>query len=184
MASNITSTRWADHLRGCAGMANEIADILGLRDDAARQACFATVTIDAGKHNVFLAPIPEAVTSTAESVTPTPKPLPQCATPPKGEISPENQGAIKNATPEQAEVVSREVLIDGVHKAAKLLNAKGYTPPMSPESLNKFIEEKLQIEGGLGVLNPDQLGELLKTLTEKIATFKHNKTALEDEAGF
>lgn len=42
------------HLSECARIANDIAGLLNIQDDAARQACFATVCIDAQRHNVIL----------------------------------------------------------------------------------------------------------------------------------
>jgi hypothetical protein len=42
------------HLAECARIANSLAESLHLEDDSARQACFATVCIDAQRHNVIL----------------------------------------------------------------------------------------------------------------------------------
>lgn len=42
------------HLTECARIADTIAGMLSLQDDSARQACFATVCIDAQRHNVNL----------------------------------------------------------------------------------------------------------------------------------
>lgn len=42
------------HLLACAEIADSIATRLSLADDSARQACFATVCIDAQRHNVIL----------------------------------------------------------------------------------------------------------------------------------
>jgi hypothetical protein len=49
------------HLLACAEIAETIAATLGLADDSARQACFATVCIDAQRHNVILG-APDPVT--------------------------------------------------------------------------------------------------------------------------
>jgi hypothetical protein len=46
--------RFESHLSECARIANAMAEQLGITDDAARQACFATVCIDAQRHNVIL----------------------------------------------------------------------------------------------------------------------------------
>lgn len=42
------------HLTECARIADTLASLLNLQDDSARQACFATVCIDAQRHNVIL----------------------------------------------------------------------------------------------------------------------------------
>ncbi len=43
MANNLTQTKWADHVRGCADLAKEIAIRLDIRDDAARQAMLGEI---------------------------------------------------------------------------------------------------------------------------------------------
>lgn len=165
MANNISQTAWADHLRGCAGMANEIADILGLRDDAARQATFATVTIDAGKHGVFLEPIPEAAVvepdHQAKSVLP-----PQRATPPRGEVVGKNLGALRDPTPEQAEGANRGALLAGINSARELL---GWTPV----ALNEYIQSKLKVNKDLGSLDLEELAQLTEKLSKRIDVEKN-----------
>lgn len=42
------------HLSECARIATSLAEQLGITEDSARQACFATVCIDAQRHNVIL----------------------------------------------------------------------------------------------------------------------------------
>lgn len=188
MANNITHTRWADHLRGVAGLANEIADILDIRDDAARQACFATIAIDAGKHGVFVEPIPEAASpiKRGNEVVSEAAPRPRRVEPPKGEVVGENLGALKDPTPEQAEQGKREALMDGVQAACKALNLAGYTPAMTATRLNKYIKEKLDLDGGLGVISTDNdnLELLLKRLNETLDTFKSNKKGMDIDPGF
>jgi len=46
------------HLLGCADVAIELITALNLVDDQAKQACFATVCIDAQRHNVILGDSP------------------------------------------------------------------------------------------------------------------------------
>lgn len=180
MASNLTGTKWADHLRGCAGMANEIADILGLRDDAARQATFATVTIDAGKHGVFLEPIPEEGNRVISAIDPYQRQKetelpptvaqapPQRATPPRGEVVGKNLGALRDPTPEQAENANRGALLAGINSARELLE-KG-DRQWTPAYLNEYIAGRFQASGKtqLGTLDVDELAELTKLLSGEL----------------
>lgn len=57
------------HLLACADLAVKVADRLGIQSDEARQACFATLCIDAQKHGVVLdgqePPQPVAASPTA-----------------------------------------------------------------------------------------------------------------------
>lgn len=157
MANGLTQSKWADHLRGCAEIANDIAKILDIREDSARQAMFATITIDAGKHNVFVEPIPEQ--SNGNGVKPdTP---PQRATPPKYEVVGENLGALRNPTPEQTEGANRGALLSGINIARELLK-------MSPADLNKYIQTKMNTDKTLGSLDVDDLAVLAEKLSKRI----------------
>jgi hypothetical protein len=91
---------------------------------------------------------------------------------------------IPNPTPEQADGAKRAALLEGVHSAVKLLNTAGYTPPITPKSLNEIIKTDMNIGGGLGVLTTDDLEFLIKKLASTLDTFKANKAGLEDDIGF
>lgn len=203
MATNLSQTKWADHVTACAELANSIANKMDIRDDSARQAMLATIIISSDRHNIFMEPAPSSGKTAAGNSSPGTSPtgqvsgaepktgretagetaptLPQRKTPPIGEVTGENQGAIKDPTPEQAEGANRTALLDGVNKTVKLLNQAGLAPPMTPKGLNAYIASELKLEGNLGSLDADELGTLLKSLTEKLDTLKTNAKALEGD---
>lgn len=176
----LSNTKYAAHILECAAIAKQVGEHLGLRDDAARQACFATVCIDAKGHGVFLEPIPK------DTKTPVPQNGNDMAKDEAAAQKADDQikDIFPNPTPEQADGARRSALLEGVHNAVGLLNKAGHVPPVTPKSLNEIIKTDLKIEGGLGVLQPDDLEFLIKKLATTLDTLKHNKKALEAEAPF
>ena len=178
----LNQTKWADHLRGCAEIANEIAKMLDIRDDAARQAMYATICIDAKNHGVFLEPVPKdsksPVGGTAAASTEANKSVEP--------LSPDEAAAAKadaqiaeidpTPTPEKAETAQRGALLAGIHSAVGLLNKEGHKP-ITPGGLNKFIESQFKASGKtqLGTLTVEELERLTMLLSSKIDVLREKK---------
>ena len=188
----LSSTAYADHLRGCADLSVEIAQRMDIRDDSARQACFATVIINAERHNIFMEPVPR------NTKTPVIQPEPAVASKATTEGGNSKQrdeaaaakadGQIKdiapNPTPETAAAANRSVLLDAIDKGRNALNKAGHLPIMTPKALNDIINTELNIPGNLGTLDTDQLELVAKMLSDKLDNFKHNLKSLEADAPF
>lgn len=188
----IANAKYAEHILECAAIAKQAGDFLGLRDDAARQACFATVCIDAKGHGVFLEPTPR------DTKTPVIQPEPAAAsnTTKEGGTSEERDEAAAakadaqipaiapNPTPELADGVKRTTLLEAIEKGRSLLNKSGYTPVMTGKSLNEIINGELGMPGNLGTLDTDQLEIVAKMLMTRLDIFKSNMKALEADAPF
>lgn len=196
-SSDINQTAYAEHLRGCADLAKEITARMDLRDDSARQACFATVIINAERHNIFMEPTPRDSRTPASGNGSVPGPAKlaeQASGKPKdyaAPVSPQNAGAVKNPTPEQAEAGAKLALRDGVKRACLLLNQAGYVPALSniPKdgklcTLDGYIKTETQLGKSFVDLDSEDLEALIKNLSLKLDVFKHNVKSLEDSAGF
>lgn len=177
----LSQTKWADHLRGCAEIANEIAKILDIRDDAARQAMFATIAIDAKNHGVFLEPVPKdtktpvggaAASTEANKGVETLTPDEAAAAKADAQIAEIDPAP----TPEKAETAQRGALLAGIHSAVDLLNKEGHKP-ITPGGLNKFIESQFKASGKtqLGTLTVDELERLTMLLSSKIDVLREKK---------
>jgi hypothetical protein len=94
MQSNgkLSSTAYADHLRGCADLAIELAARMNIHEDGARQATFATVIINAERHNIFMEPTPK------DTKTPAIQPEPAAAEPDNSVKGVETAAADKSPT--------------------------------------------------------------------------------------
>lgn len=201
MSANLNQTKWADHVVACSELANTVAEKMDIRDDSARQAMLATIIISADRHNLFLEPTPpngkapiKTTDSDSEGVLPagSNKPdlplvterAPQRATPPKGEVVGGNLGALRDPTPEQAEGAKRTELLKGIEQARMLLIKEGYTPTMTPKALNEVIKADMNISGGVGVLDVEQLEFLIKKMNTTLDTFRANKEAMDADAPF
>jgi len=183
----LSGTAYADHLRGCADLAKEIASRLDIREDSARQACLATIIISADRHNLFIEPVPRDFktpvipeTAAAAGVTEKQKGVDRDAAAAEkadaqiAEIDP-------NPTPEKAETVNRSTLLQAIDKGRTLLNKAGYTPIMTPKMLNEVINGEMSIPGNLGTLDLDQLEAVIKMLATRLDTFKSNMKAFEPD---
>jgi hypothetical protein len=199
----LDQTKWAKHLYGCAQITNNVTKILDIRDDTARQATFATVCIDATKHNIFVEPIPESnapviqpETAAVESNA-TKKGVGEAAAvkPAVDEAAAKDaqaaeradaqvQEIVPNPTPEMADGARRSALLVGIESGKTLLNKAGFTPIITPKELIRIINEDMKIPGNLGTLDTDQLGEVVKMLADKLDTFRSNMKALEADAPF
>lgn len=185
----LTGTAYADHLRGCADLAVEIAGRMDIREDSARQACFATIIINAERHNIFMEPVPR------DSKTPVIQPEPAAVEPgvtTKGvetaaaekdvqaaaKADSQIDGVPKVSTPEQDAGAKRSALLEGIEAAKTLLNKAGFTPPVTPKGLLTMVNQDLDVPGNLGTMDNDDLEKIIKYLSEKLDTFKHNTSAL------
>lgn len=189
-------TRYADHLRGCADLAKEIATRMDIRDDSARQAMLATLIISADRHNLFLEPVPlDTKTPVKETAPASGNGTEQHKAAAKevaaifDEASAQKADAqvkdvIPNPTSEQADGAKRTALLDAINKGCNLLNKSGYTPIITPKALNEIINGELQFTGNLGTLDTDQLELVAKLLVGRLDTFKANAKAMEANAPF
>src|SRR6266852_665274 len=122
-------TKYIEHLKTCAELTNEIAKILGIRDDAAKQSCFATLIINSDRHGIFTEPLNQNGPTNGSKLQAKNAPEGKSAqTEVKQERSdlPEaNKGAIQDPTPEQSDNAKRTELLKGVEQACKLLNKEG-----------------------------------------------------------
>jgi hypothetical protein len=189
----IKSDKFENHCIEMAKIAVKVGAVMDLKNDAL-QACFATILISGDKHGVFLEPTPR------DTKTPVIQPEPAAA-----ESSATTKGVDKAAaadtkaaekadaqikdvpkvtTAEQAEGGKRSALLEGVQNVVRLLNKEGYTPLITPRSLNEIIATDMKITGGLGMLGVDDLEFLIKKLTTTLDTFKHNQRALENDSPF
>lgn len=196
--NGLQTTRYADHLRGCADLAKEIASRLDLRDDSARQACLATIIISADRHNLFLEPVPRDTKVPVKETAPiasgngarvSDAVIDQGVDQMRDEAAAQRaddqiKTAIRNPTEEQAKAAERTALLDAIDKGRNLLNKEGYTPIMTPKALNEIINDELKFEGNLGTLDIEQLELVAKLLVSRLETFKANRKALDAEAPF
>lgn len=205
MATNLQpNSKYIAHILECAEIAEQVAVKIGLRDDAAKQACFATICIDAKNHGVFLEPTPN---HTKESVKAQVDKL-RTDTDPK--FAPE-MGAIadsldslvdeaaaqkadaqikdvpQHSTPEQDASARRTAFLKGIDDARNLLNKEGHVPPITPAGLNAYIKKEFPPTTNLGSLDLDQLEELTKKLSVKLDALRGKKktqTPADDDIGF
>lgn len=195
MATNLSSTAYADHLRGCADLAKEIATRMDIRDDSARQAMLATLIISADRHNLFLEPTPQH--SKTPAAPPSEAGLPEngmhrIAAP--APVAKDEAAARKadeqikdvprHSSPEDEYGVRRTKLLAGINSVRDLLVKEGHVPVFTPQYLNQFILDEMKVQGNLGTLDVDQLEELIKLLNTKLDNLRHNKKALEADAPF
>lgn len=184
MPNGLQVSKYADHLRACADFSKEIASRLDIRDDSARQACFATVVIGADRHNLFLEPLP------MDTKTPVNQTVPASVdnSAERDEAAAQKADAqIKdithNSTPEQADGAKRIALLEGIHGAVKLLNKEGHVPPITPGGLNAYIKDEFPERTNLGSLDTDDLERLIMLLSSKLDVLreKKNKTVNSDD---
>lgn len=173
---NLTQSRWADHLRGCAEVANDIAKILNIHEDGARQAMFATVAIDAKNHGVFVEPVPK------DSKTPVIQPETAAASNATGEVEStqkrdeaaaakadaQAKDVPKTTTPAQNEAARRQALHKGIESAVKLLNDEGHDPKITVAGLNAVIKREFDGKANLSFLDADEMEKLTKLLSDKL----------------
>lgn len=183
----IQTTKYADHLRGCADLAKEIASRLDIRDDSARQACLATIIISADRHNLFLEPLPLNTKTVVKPNGGEPAPVPSTERDEAAARKADEQikEIVPNPTPEQADGAARAALLDAIDKGRNLLNKEGYTPIMTPKVLNEIIKDELRFQGNLGTLDTEHLELVVKLIAGRLDTFKANKRGLgADEVDF
>lgn len=186
----LSGSAYADHLRGCADLAIEIASRMNIHEDGARQATFATVIINAERHNIFMEPHPphsktpviqpEAAavglnSEPAKKVEPTAAEKDARAA---ARADAQIDDMPRTVTTEQSEGQRRTSFLAGITSARELLNKEGYQPPITPAGLNKLINEEMSIPGNLGSLDVAQLEKVTMYLSQKLDTFRHNAKAL------
>lgn len=155
---------YGKYIAGLAEIAYAVCERYDLHDDAARQACFATIVIDAKDHMLFIS---DAVKDKkgAEKTDAHIK-----------EIDP-------NPTPDKFDDVTRETLLKGINDARESLNKEGYIPTLTPAALNLHIKNDLNLEGNLGSLDTDDLQKVIKWIAEKLTAHRAAKSTAT-EAGF
>lgn len=162
--SNYVNSPYGQHIMGCAEIAYGICERFGIHDDSARQACFATVVIDAKEQLIFISPLSKdrAAAAKADAQIKEIDPVP---------------------TAEKADGVLRTQLLDKINDARELLNKEGYIPTLTPAALNLHIKNDLKLEGNLGSLDTDDLEKVIKWIAEKLTAHQAgaSKTA---KAGF
>lgn len=187
-------TKYAAHILECAAIAKQVGEHLGLRDDAARQACFATVCIDAKGHGVFLEPVPPHIK------TPAPKELETVPDAAQRDQAARDQAAAEKAdaqvkeivpdpTPEQADGARRSALLKGIESARVLLNKEGQTPQVTPAGLNAYIAHSFLGKTQLSELDTDDLEKLTMLLSSKLDVLREKKAKAktstpDDDIGF
>ncbi len=183
----LNSTAYAEHLRGCADLSVEIARRMDIRDDSARQACFATVIINAERHNIFMEPVPR------DSKTPV-KPDIEGVTESKEGVNRDAAAAAKadaqiadvpkHATPEMDEGARRASFLAGVESARKLLNKLGHQPEITAAGLNSYIKKQFPGKTMLSSLDVDELEKLTMLMSKKVdeQREKAEKLAATNEA--
>lgn len=188
----LNSTAYADHLRGCADLAKEIASRLDIREDSARQACLATIIISADRHNLFLEPVPR------DSKTPvlTPEAAAASSATVKGDNQVRDEAAAakadaqvtdvpKTTTPETDEGARRTSFLSGIESARQLLNKLGHKPEVTPKGLCAYIKEQFPPHDNLGALDVDQLEKLTMLMSGKLDELREaNRKAELMEAPF
>lgn len=190
MPSQQTNEKYTAHILECASIAQQVAQLIGLRDDSARQACFATVCIDAKGHGVFLEPVPPHTKTPVEGNGQ----LIQSLKDHNAKLS--DEAAAKKADAQIADVPQRKStaeedagarrtsLLSGINSARDLLVKEGYQPLFTPKYMNEFIKEKMKIDGNLGTLDVDELATLIELLNKTLDTYRHNKKAMDAEPPF
>lgn len=186
MPSQQTNEKYTAHILECASIAQQVAQLIGLRDDSARQACFATVCIDAKGHGVFLEPVPP------DTKTPTngaPKKTEQ-------EIQDAfDRAAAKKADAQIADVprqtsaeddagTRRTLLLQTVQSGVDLLNKEGHKPPITPKGLCAVIKKEFPGKDNLGSLDLDELESLVKKLSDRLDKLRAEKPTTDDDIGF
>lgn len=194
----LNESRYADHLRGCADLAKEIAARMDIREDSARQACLATIIISADRHNLLIEPTPPHTKTPAEPNGAAKRETHATLPPLKGTeaaIAADAAAAQKadaqitdvpkrDSTPDEDAGARRTALLAGINSARNLLIKEGHVPLFTPKYMNEFIKDEMKVDGNLGSLDVDQLEELIKLLNTKLDNLKHNKKALEADAPF
>lgn len=194
----IANGNYAAHILECAEIAKQVGEALGLRDDAARQACFATVCIDAKGHGVFLEPVPKdsktpvlipeaavASNATVKDAENQKRDEAAAAHDMGGNSGPGEDAAImdeaaaakadaqvadvpKTATPEMDEGARRTSFLSGIESARQLLNNLGHKPEVTPKGLCAYIKEQFPPHDNLGTLEIDQLEKLVMLMSGKV----------------
>lgn len=187
----LNQIKWADHLRGCAQITNDITRILDIRDDSARQATFATVCIDATKHNIFVEPIPESKTPVIQPETA----AVESRVPEKGvdldkaaaeKADAQINDVPKTTTVEESDGARRVTFLKAVESARLLLNKEGHQPPITPIALNAVVKHDFAPKTQVGTLDTEELERLMMLLNSKLEVLreKNAKTQTDEEVDF
>lgn len=176
----LSSTAYADHLRGCADLSVEIARRMDIREDSARQACFATVIINAERHNIFMEPVPK------DSKTPVISPETAAVNSSANKKGADAAAAEKadaqiadvpkTSTPEMDEGARRSSFLAGIESARKLLNKLGHQPEVTPKGLCAFIARQFPGKTMLGMLDTDELEKLVMLMSERVDAQREKAT--------
>lgn len=171
-------TKYDSHLKAVAVFTNEIVEILGLRDDAAKQACYATHVIDAQRHGVFREPVP------LDTKTPVPA---------NGKPKTEEElqaafdaAAAKKADAQIADVprktsaeddtgTRRTLFLRTIQEGVALLNNEGHVPPITAKGLCAVIKKEFEGKDNLGSLDLDELEALTAMLSRRLDVLKEAK---------
>lgn len=184
--NGISSTAYADHLRGCADLAKEIATRMDIREDSARQAMLATLIISADRHNLFLAPTPEHSKTPAGPTNGAAKAVAEIfdeAAAKKADA--QIVDVPRNTSEEDLRVASRGVFLNTIQKGIDLLNKEGHVPPITPKGLCALIKKEFEGKDNLGALDLDELEALTEMLSRRLDVLKAaNNKKLEEDIPF
>lgn len=170
---SVGQTKWAEHLRGCADLAKEIANRMDIREDPARQAMLATIIISADRHNLFIEPhpphsktpvIPE--TAAAAGVTEKQEGVDRDAAAAE-KADAQIADVPKTATPEMDEGARRTSFLAGIDSARLLLNKLGHKE-ITAAGLNTYIKKEFPGKTMLSSLDVDELEKLTMLMSEKV----------------
>jgi hypothetical protein len=141
--------RYGQYTLCIAELAKAVCEKAGIHNDSAKQACFATLMIDAEKHLIFMSESKKdretAVKADAQIK----------------EIDP-------NPTPEKAENAKKVQLIEGINKLRATLNKEGIIPTLTESGLNTFIKSELNLDDDLIALDGDALEIVIQALSIKL----------------
>lgn len=174
----VKTDRYIEHLKACAETTNQIALILGLRDDAAKQSCFATLIINADRYGVFMepkdqnGPIKTNGHATKSDSQIKDEQAAQKADAQIADIDPD-------PTEEKAESAERKAFIAQINDAVRLLNEGGHTPAITLGGLNVYIKSQFP-EKTLDDLSVDELGQLTEKLCDKLKKQKAKQKPISE----
>lgn len=158
--STYLNSSYGKHLMGCAEIAYGICERFNVRDDSARQACFATVVIDAKEHFIFASDFQKEQAEVEKSVA-------------------KANGHIKeidpNPTEEKFAEVARGQFLEKINEARELLNKEGHDPQITPAGLNALIKKEFQVDNLGMIVDNDMLSELLKKLLDRLDVLRSFK---------
>lgn len=196
----IKSDKFEAHCIEMAKIAVKVGAVMDLKNDAL-QACFATILISGDKHGVFLEPVPRdtktpVIPPEPAAVVPSSEPAKSVET---AAAEKDREAAEKadrqvedmprNSTPEIADGQRRTSFLAAIHSVRELLNKEGHVPPITPAGLNAAIAHQFPGKSQLGVLDLDELEQLVMFLSKKLDALREKKVKAatvteDDDLGF